>query len=173
MAMWARARPGQFAYYVLALSSEPGFCAAHPKPSQECVAPQGFALHGLWPQLSLNSYPTFCSKVALSADVQARYASIYADPTLIAHEWPKHGTCSGLAPEAYFALSQADATHVVIPAAYRGGAVTRAGDQAALQAALIAANPGLDAAELHIETEAGVVTGITICLTKAGGFTRC
>jgi ribonuclease T2 len=169
------AAPGAFDYYVLALTSEPGFCHTTPRQSQECSAPQGFALHGLWPQYEGpgNRYPQYCGGPALSAQARARYAQIYADPSLIDHEWPKHGTCSGLSQEDYFTLSAADTQRVVIPPAYMGNAVIPADAADTLKAALLAANPGMSPDGVHIATTGGVVTEIDVCLTKTGDFRAC
>lgn len=164
--------PGQFDYYVLSLSWVPGFCATKSDPA-ECNKGLTFALHGLWPQFNGGGYPSNCSKAALSAaDVQT-YQGIYADPALIRHEWAKHGTCSGLAPGAYFTLSSADAKAVRLPAAYGPKARVTAAQAQAVKAAFVSANPGLPADGIATVTAQGVLTEVDICLTKAGAFQSC
>ena len=165
--------PGQFDYYVLSLSSVPGFCATNKSAPAECKRGLTFALHGLWPQDNGGGYPTDCSKVALTpADIQT-YQGVYADPSLIKHEWPKHGTCSGLAPAAYFTLSSADVQKVKLPDAYGPKTVIKPAQAKAVKAAFVAANPGLPADGINTVVVKGVVTEVDICMTKDGAFQAC
>jgi ribonuclease T2 len=165
--------PGAFDYYVLALSWEPGFCATTTGHNAECRAPKGFVLHGLWPQMEGGDYPSNCNGPALSADLRRQWGPIYADPSLIDHEWPKHGTCSGLPANAYFRLSSADVAAATIPAAYRVNAILRKNDIPAITKAFIAANPGMSPQGLRVNTRNGTVTEIDICMTKEGAFRAC
>jgi ribonuclease T2 len=107
--------PGRFDYYAVALSWSPSYCATNRDPDQ-CDAGRklGFVLHGLWPQFEAG-YPEECSREQLPGAVRGRYAAIYPSEKLIGHEWKKHGTCSGLDPAAYFALSSRLKDQVVIP----------------------------------------------------------
>ena len=167
--------PGQFDYYVMSLSWVPGYCASHHDPN-ECGKGLTFALHGLWPQ-DTDGYPSDCSKVTLSADEQRTYAAVYASPSLIVHEWSKHGVCSGLAPAAYFGLAAADVNRVAIPPAYTGSTKLAAKDASAVKQAFIAANPGMSANGIEVVTVKAAVTEVDVCLTKApdkaGGFRSC
>src|SRR5690349_17960156 len=57
-------QPGQFDFYVLALSWSPSFCEASGErgtpPQQQCGArPFSFVVHGLWPQYE-KGFPEFC-----------------------------------------------------------------------------------------------------------------
>lgn len=165
--------PGAFDYYVLALSWEPGFCATTTGHADECRAPKGFVLHGLWPQMEGGDYPSNCRGPSLSAQQRQQWGPIYADPSLINHEWPKHGTCSGLAPNAYFQLSSKDVAAVTIPAAYRANAILRKNDIPAITRAFLAANPGMTPAGIKVNSRNGTVTEVDICVTKAGAFKAC
>lgn len=109
---------GQFDYYAMALSWSPSYCAGHTDPNQ-CAPGRGlgFVLHGLWPQFE-HGYPQSCSNQPLPDAVRSQYASLFPSPKLIKHEWDKHGTCSGLDPAAYFALSAKLKSALVIPPAY-------------------------------------------------------
>lgn len=164
---------GQFDDYVLSLSWVPGFCAIHGLRALECGKKLGFALHGLWPQLTGGDYPTNCSTATLSPGEIQRYQGLYADHSLIAHEWRKHGTCSGLAPAAYFGLTARDTHRVRIPAAYGPGAILRAADAKAVKLAFITANPGLSAGAVTTITTKGMLLEVDICLTKIGDFRSC
>jgi ribonuclease T2 len=112
------AQAGSFDFYLLSLSVAPAFCALSPanQAKQECqdLSDQAFeqtplTVHGLWPNragVSVNRQPHDCGGPplgtlpdGLQGDL-GRYMP--GGPGLEAHEWRKHGTCSGLSPEAYF-----------------------------------------------------------------------
>src|SRR5205823_13549256 len=64
--------PGQFDFYVLALSWSPSFCEASGErgtpPQQQCGArPYSFVVHGLWPQYE-RGFPEFCQQPAPRLD---------------------------------------------------------------------------------------------------------
>jgi ribonuclease T2 len=111
-------QPGAFDYFLLSLSIAPSFCAlsAANQAKAECQALTETAfqqtpltLHGLWPnraRVSVNRQPQDCEgpPFAVSDSVQTvlqRYMP--AGPGLERYEWRKHGTCSGLSSEIYFA----------------------------------------------------------------------
>jgi len=165
--------PGTFDYYVLSMSWVPGFCATNKSDPGECSKGFGFALHGLWPEFKGGSYPTGCSSVALSAADEQQFGGIYASQSLIEHEWPKHGTCSGLPPAQFFNLSASDFHRVVIPPDYQQPVAIRSADAGKLKQALLAANAGMPASGIRTVANHGVVTEVDICLTKAGGFQSC
>lgn len=166
--------PGQFDFYVLSLSWAQGYCdrTAHPDPA-ECPAVKGFLLHGLWPQLNGGDWPSYCSRQVLPAAERKRSEAIYASPSLITHEWSKHGVCSGLKPAAYFDLTRADVAKVSFPAAYQTARKIAADEAAALHQALAAANPGMPPDGLKIVTDKGEITEVDVCLTKRGAFRSC
>jgi ribonuclease T2 len=112
-------RPGVFDYYAMSLSWSPEYCASRDDPVQCASGRQlGFVLHGLWPQFE-KGYPDSCSRARLPAALRDRYADMYPAPKLIGHEWQKHGTCSGLSPEAYLSLSAKLKEGLKIPAAFQ------------------------------------------------------
>jgi len=45
--------------------------------------------------------------------------AIMPSPELVAHEWEKHGTCSGLSPKDYFAEAAEAFESIQIPAQYQ------------------------------------------------------
>lgn len=113
--------PGAFDYYALALSWSPSYCATNGgRDPNQCGSGRrlGFVLHGLWPQYD-NGYPQNCSREPLPDGVRQQYEAIYPSPKLVRHEWSKHGTCSGLTPQQYLALSAKLKDAIVVPAAYR------------------------------------------------------
>lgn len=114
-------RAGEFDYYVMALSWSPDYCSTQGNPNEsQCQVGKrlGLVLHGLWPQYE-KGWPSFCSQVSMPESAQSRYPDLYPAQKLYRHEWDKHGTCSGLTPERYLALSQRLKTALQIPAAYR------------------------------------------------------
>jgi ribonuclease T2 len=165
--------PGQFDYYVLSLSWVPGFCATNHKTPGECHKNLAFALHGLWPQLDGGNWPSNCSSVGLSASDKAAGQGVFADDSMMPHEWAKHGTCSGLQPPAYFALATSTRQQVKIPAAYTSKTVLKSKDSQAVIQAFGAANPGLSAAGMTTVSTKGVITEVDVCMTKAGAFRGC
>ena len=105
--------PGKFDFYLMNLSWAPEFCAIH-GTSPECVARPGFILHGLWAQNNDGSYPVFCSEEAGPAMPQQNL-DITPDLSLLRHEWDKHGTCSGVGPQRFFAMEHQAFHSLTIP----------------------------------------------------------
>ncbi len=104
-------RAGEFDYYVLSLSWSPTWCALEGdrRGSPQCDADSdfGWVLHGLWPQYE-NGWPSYCrtghrnpsrAETAAMADIMGSGGSAW-------HQWNKHGRCSGLSPDDYFALAR-------------------------------------------------------------------
>ncbi len=110
---------GAFDYYLLSLSIAPSFCALSPanQVKAECrmlsdadYRRTPLTVHGLWPNrahVSVNRQPQHCpgpELTTLPPDLQAQLQRLMpGGPGLARHEWERHGTCSGLSPEAYFA----------------------------------------------------------------------
>jgi len=115
----AASAPGAFDYYLLSLSLAPSFCALSPanQAKQECQALTEAAfqrtpltVHGLWPNragVSVNLQPHDCEGPPLGPLPEETRAELRrympGGPGLARYEWHKHGACSGLSPEAYFA----------------------------------------------------------------------
>jgi len=127
----ARATPAaDFGLYVLALSWAPTFCCSHPDKEECARLSDGYAgthltLHGLWPNYrddearGRDTYPQFCGDYArcrshhdrscapdpasLPEEMRELAPGYVGDHDFLAdHEWPKHGSCTGLDPSAYF-----------------------------------------------------------------------
>ncbi|MBL8573876.1 MAG: hypothetical protein JNM13_09385 [Hyphomicrobiaceae bacterium] len=120
-----------FDHYVLALSWQPAFCETHAnKPECRALDAADFAasnlvLHGLWPNDALAEEPAYCGVAASerATDESGQWCELPppgadreiesalqdlmpgAASCLDRHEWLKHGTCSGLDADAYFAAS--------------------------------------------------------------------
>src|SRR5271154_724065 len=102
-----------FDYYLLNLSWSPEFCYSHPTAT-ECAQHAAFVLHGLWPQNTTGPFPQHCSNAPGPRDPSA-YSDLYPDAGLLRHEWQTHGTCSGLAPDAFFTTARQALHSVAIP----------------------------------------------------------
>ncbi|MUI15230.1 ribonuclease [Massilia dura] len=169
--------PGQFDYYALALSWSPSYCATNGgRDPNQCGSGRrlGFVLHGLWPQYE-NGYPQSCSREPLPPQVRRKYEAIYPSPKLIGHEWTKHGTCSGLAPEQYLALSAKLKDAVVVPAAYRAPEQPVRVTVAGFKDAFRAANPRLasDAIVPFCGGSGRFLREIRVCYRPDGASRSC
>ncbi|UTY58832.1 ribonuclease [Massilia sp. erpn] len=170
-------QPGVFDYYALSLSWSPDYCATRGKDDEDqCATGRqlGFVLHGLWPQF-VNGYPESCSRMPLPGKLKAEYAPLYPSPRLIEHEWKKHGTCSGLTPAAYLALSAKLKQGLTIPAPYQKPAQPLRTTATELQQAFRAANPGLqDASLLPFCSGSGrFLREVRVCYRKDGVPQSC
>ncbi len=120
------AAPGDFDFFLLSLSVAPSFCALSPanQAKDECRSLTEAAfqqtpltVHGLWPNranVSVNRQPMDCDgpPFAVSGPVQAQLRRYMpAGPGLQRYEWRKHGTCSGMSSETYFATVARLAQH--------------------------------------------------------------
>jgi ribonuclease I len=98
---------GNFDYYLLSLSWAPNYCAEHPGDnSNECRTGnhKGFVLHGLWPQSNEGQPPMSCQSASpVAGDLVRHMLEYFPSRGMIQHEWEKHGTCSGLSSQEYFA----------------------------------------------------------------------
>lgn len=164
-------RAGDFAYYVLALSWSPAWCAAE---GDARAAPQcrpgrglGFVLHGLWPQHE-DGWPEHCATPypGPAAGELAAVAGIMPSPGLARHQWRRHGSCSGLAPGAYFGLARRAWERLRRPALLRRHErPVRLAPQVVADA-FLAANPGLSPASLAVTCRDGLIHEVRICLDR-------
>jgi ribonuclease T2 len=119
-----KSTPGKFDYYVLNMSWAPSFCDNMKTltPSEraaagndlQCEAPHGFVLHGLWTQNNDGTYPGYCAERPGPARPE-RNLDMTPNLALLRHEWAKHGTCTTLSPEGFFATARQAYTSVAIP----------------------------------------------------------
>jgi len=175
-----RGAPGEFDFYVLALSWSPTYCdgdGARREADGQCRPGRGlgFVVHGLWPQYT-RGYPSNCSSVERSPTRQAMEAAgeVYPSEGLARHEWRRHGTCSGLDPGAYFRAARAAREAVTIPDAFqKPGADTRAAPiEIARQ--FVLANRGLRPDMMSVTCVRGRLQEVRICFSKdLRGFTPC
>ena len=164
--------PGQFDFYVLALSWSPSFCEAAgergPPPRQQCGArPYSFVVHGLWPQYD-KGFPEFCAVPAprLNRDIVSSMLDLMPAPRLIFNEWDKHGTCSGLSARAYFETVRKARAVVKIPETYLDlkQALTVTPDE--VEEAFVAANAGLTRDAVAVTCDRRRLHEVRLCMDK-------
>ncbi len=172
---------GQFDFYVLSLSWSPSFCAAAAErdgaraATLQCGArPFSFVVHGLWPQYD-KGFPEYCQVPAprLDRGIVASMLDVMPAPHLIFNQWDRHGTCSGLAPRAYFEAVRKARAVVKIPPEYIDLQEPLSVNPAAVEEAFIKANPGLAANGIAIGCDKKRLTEVRICLSKELQFRDC
>ncbi|WP_069298917.1 ribonuclease T2 family protein [Neptunicoccus sediminis] len=171
-------RPGTFDYYVMALSWSPNWCALEgdARNSPQC-APQkdhGWVLHGLWPQQE-RGWPSYCSANtrAPSRAMTAAMADIMGTGGLAWHQWKKHGTCSGLSADDYYALSREAYARVNRPEVLRKLDRTITLPARVIEDAFLDANPDLQAEQITVTCKSNHIQEVRICLTRDLTPRRC
>jgi ribonuclease T2 len=174
----AEDRPGDFDFYVLALSWSPTWCATEGRgsasPQCRAGAGHGFVLHGLWPQRDTGR-PEFCFEGRapwVADEIAAEMADIMPDRELVFSEWRKHGTCTGLSTAGYFATSREAFDRIVVPPAFAAPAGRTISASEAEQS-FVAVNPGLQAEGIAISCADGLLKEVRICLNRALDFRSC
>lgn len=163
----------RFDYYVLALSWSPSYCAetgmAERDPRQ-CGRDRrfSFVVHGLWPQYARGGWPEGCTSPwrEVPPALKASMLDIMPSPRLVAHEWARHGQCSGLSPQAYFDLTRRARAAVRIPAAYVAPDRTLMVTGLEVERAFIAANPTLTPNAVAVQCRDNRLREVRLCVTK-------
>jgi ribonuclease T2 len=173
--------PGQFDFYVLALSWSPSFCAAASErapartPQQQCgERPYSFVVHGLWPQYE-KGFPEYCQrdKTRLDRDLVTSMLDLMPAPQLVYREWDKHGTCSGLAPRAYFDTVRKARALMKIPPRYLEVTTPLTVTPDEIEEAFVGANPGLTRESIAVRCDSQRLSEVRVCLTKDFRFRDC
>ena len=161
-------RAGAFDYYVLSLSWSPTWCALEgdARGSEQCEADHGWILHGLWPQYH-RGYPSYCPTSAPppSRARTREMADIMGSGGLAWHQWKKHGSCSGLSAEDYFALSREAYGRVTRPELLRRLEEPVTLPATLIEDAFIEANPGLEPDMITITCREGRIQEARLCLS--------
>lgn len=164
-------RPGQFDYYVLSLSWSPNWCALEGarRGNPQCDAGRGhgWVLHGLWPQYH-RGYPSYCQAATRppSRAETAEMADIMGSPGSAWHQWKKHGTCSGLTSQDYFALAREAYGRVTRPPLLRKIDRPMRLPARVIEEAFLEVNPALEPDMVTITCKAGAVQEARICLSR-------
>jgi len=164
-------------HYVLALSWSPTFCmnADRERERLQCApsADHTFVVHGLWPNAGMDRL-AYCNETRGPARRTVRgMLEIMPSPGLVAHQWRKHGTCSGMDAEGYFATVRDAAARVSLP----DGLETADRDQrltsANLREAFLTANPGLPEQGITVQCRDRRLVEVRLCMTLDLTFRDC
>jgi ribonuclease T2 len=168
-----------FDFYVLSLSWSPSYCAAEGEDAnrQQCGGDRsyGFIVHGLWPQFE-RGYPENCrtnQPLDVPRDQLAALYDIMPSAGLIRHQWRKHGSCAGLSQQDYFAVLRAAWEQVAVPESFREASTPVTVDPDAVEAAFIAANPGLPEDGITVTCDRRRLREVRICMAKTLDFRSC
>jgi ribonuclease T2 len=174
------ATPGEFDFWVLALSWSPSFCEAtgeRTSRSMQCAGdrPYHFVVHGLWPQFH-RGFPEYCQVPA--GDLERRTVNAMLDimpaPGLVRHQWAKHGTCSGArSPGAYFEQVRQARAKVRIPTEYESIAEPRTVTPDEVEEAFVRANPGLTREMIAVQCDNRRLREVRVCIGRDMNFTAC
>lgn len=178
--------PGKFDFYVLSLSWSPSYCdsvqeraseqRSNARPDQQCDGgrPYAFVVHGLWPQYE-RGFPSWCQVPAprIPRTFVDGMLDLMPSPQLVFHEWDRHGTCSGLSAQNFFAAVRQARSAINIPEAYakldRPVTVT----PGEVMENFLRANPELSRDEIAVSCDRKRLTEVRICMSKDFALRKC
>lgn len=163
--------PGSFDYYALVLSWVPTYCRGEGKARADAQCDtalrHGFLLHGLWPQ-NEKGWPADCysgKRPWVPDSVIAAMRDIMPNKNLVIHEYRAHGTCSGLAPDAYFAVARELYERVSVPPGFLApGANLDSPEE--IERAFLEANPWLTPEMISITCRKANLLDIRVCFGR-------
>ena len=164
-------RAGEFDYYVLSLSWSPNWCTREgdARGADQCDTRHdyGFTLHGHWPQYE-SGWPSFCRSAERdpSRRQTAAMVDIMGSDGLAWHQWKKHGRCSGLASEDYFALSRLAYDRIARPEVLRAIPNTLDIPPKVIEEAFLEENPDLTADGVTVTCKGSALQEVRICLNR-------
>ncbi len=161
--------PGDFDFYVLALSWSPGFCEQSSSNSRQCEPGQklGFVVHGLWPQYE-HGFPSECGGggTTVSRLALERAKGLYPDEGLARHEWRTHGACTGRSPGDYFDDVARARNSVTIPDLFKAPSADQTLSTQEIEQDFRDANPRLRPGMMGVECKGETLSEVRICVTK-------
>ncbi len=174
---------GKFDYYALVMSWSPTHCATVRKKGydSQCNPRNGkryaFVLHGLWPQYN-KGYPNNCrigKRPFVPNDVIDFMQDIMPSRGLTIHEYKKHGTCSGLSPKGYYALSRRLYRSITVPERYIEPEKNQFVSPSNLAKEFVEANPQLrpDMLAISCGGPGNRLREVRICFSKKGQPVPC
>ncbi len=156
--------PGVFDFYLLTLSWSPEFCHGHPNAPQ-CSEKLGFIVHGLWPQYNNGTWPLNCP-TNNPAPTDTSSVSQIMPPSILQHEWEKHGTCSGLSGNDYFRLIRRIFDSLKMPGDLTSPTRSFTLTPAALKKDFENTNSSLADQDIAIQLNHGYLNAVEICFSK-------
>jgi ribonuclease T2 len=171
--------PAPHDFYVLALSWSPTHCAertAARRDPMQCDGrrPYAFVVHGLWPQWE-KGYPRFCGTRHRPPGRETTLAmqGIMPSTRLVAIQWERHGGCSNLSADAYFAKTREAFARISVPARFQRPDDWQSLTAGEVERAFVAANPGLKRDGIAVKREGNLLDEVRICLTHDLAFRAC
>jgi ribonuclease T2 len=133
----------------------------------------GFTLHGLWPDGQGAEWPQYCTPTRLVPEPVIR-ASLCNTPSvqLIQHEWEKHGTCTGLAAQDYFAKVEQAFRNVHVPEQYPALTHEQQFNVSDLEKSFAEANHAPPDA-IRVSCHAGALVSLEVCVDKNLQYQSC
>lgn len=170
---------GKFDYYALALSWSPTYCesASGRRDTMQCAnaRPFAFVVHGLWPQYE-RGWPQNClmrERPWVPDALIDKMLDIMPSRKLVIHEYKKHGTCSGLAPDAYYALVRRIFKQINIPERFRRLNEPLAISPGEVEAEFLKANPALKPEMVSIVCRGARLSELRICFSHDEKLQAC
>lgn len=164
-------KAGDFTHYVLALSWNASWCTiegdARDAPQCNPKHDLGFTLHGLWPQGD-RDWPEYCRTTHRDPPraLTNKQTDLFGSRGLAWHQWKKHGRCSDLSAEDYFALSREAYGAINRPALLRKVSKRVTLPPHVIEDAFLEANPALKKDQLAVTCKDGLVQEVRICMSK-------
>ena len=178
-----RNEAGRFDYYALVLSWSPTYCASQqrggydPQCDRRGERAYAFVLHGLWPQHE-RGWPQDCrtrERPFVPRPTIDRMLDIMPSPRLVIHEYRKHGTCSGLAPDAYYDYARKLFAKIAVPARYVQPEKSFFVSPDEIRNDFAAANPGLSEEMIAVacNRSGARLREVRVCFSREGEFRAC
>jgi ribonuclease T2 len=168
---------GEFDYYLLTLSWAPEFCATNSagRTSAECDPKKhmGLVVHGLWPQYNTGKWPESCSTTPPVASATVDHMMpIMPGQSLIQHEWAKHGTCSGMTTQDYFAAIEKLYTGLNVPDEFKKTPDSTRASPGDIEAKFASANKASKDA-FRVSCPQNDFSAVEICVSKDLRYQAC
>lgn len=178
-----RNEAGRFDYYAMVMSWSPTYCATSQRAGSERQCqyrpdrPYAFVLHGLWPQHE-RGWPESCptrDRPFVPQRTIDRMLDIMPSSGLVIHEFRKHGTCSGLDADAYFALSRKLFEKVRVPPRYVRPNQVLSVSPGEIVRDFVQANPGMkpDSIAVSCGGQGNRLRELRVCFAKDGAYRSC
>lgn len=165
------ADPGNIDYYVLVLGWSPTYCMheGEDRGDPHCNSHKSdeFVLHGFWPQYA-KGWPEDCYKGQrpwVPSKVIDEMLDIMPSKALIIHEYKTHGTCTGLAPGAYFDAARKAYEQVDLPTGFVDPTTQRFLSPEEIENNFIAANGWLKPDMIAVTCRRGNLFDVRICFS--------
>ena len=171
-------RAGDFDYYLLSLGWSANWCAltGDSRDDPQCGAGLGltWTVHGLWPQ-DEQGWPSYCRTPARdpSQAETAAMADIMGGAGLAWYQWKKHGRCSGLDPQDFFALMRRAYDSVTLPPVFQRLTQEVELPASVVEDAFLEVNPTLTRDQITVTCDDGMIQEVRLCLTKDLKPRRC